>query len=205
MKLTHLINAAFKLKHVPILWKTAEVIMIPKPGKPINEVKSYRPISLLPIISKLFEKLFLRRMKRIIERKQLVPDYQSGFRNKHATVDQVHRITDVIERSLEEKKICSAVFLDVAQAFDKVWHDGLIMKLKRCLPVQYVQLLESYISQRTFRVKQENEYSELKIINAGVSQGSLLGSVLYLLYTCDIPVAENIKLAIFADDTVVLA
>lgn len=205
VKLTHLINAVFRLKHVPILWKTAEVIMVPKPGKSVNKVTSYRPISLLPILSKVFEKLFLKRLKRIIEEKKMIPDHQFGFRNNHATVDQVHRIINVIEECLEEKKICSAVFLDVAQAFDKVWHEGIIMKLRNCLPAQYVQFLESYISQRTFKVKQENEYSELKTINAGIPQGSVLGPVLYVLYTYDIPMTENIKLATFADDTAVLA
>ena len=204
-KITQLINAIFRLKYVPVLWKTAEVIMIPKPGKPINEVKSYRPISLLPVISKLFEKLFLRRIKKIIEEKQVVPTHQFGFRNKHSTVDQVHLITDVIEKCLKEKIICSAIFLDVAQSFDKVWHEGLITKFKKCLPEQYVNLVQSYLTQRTFRVREENEYSELKIVSAGVPQGSVLGPVLYLLYTCDIPIVENIKLATFADDTAVLA
>lgn len=205
IKITHLINASFRLKYVPMLWKTADVIMIPKPGKTVNEAKSYRPISLLPVLSKLFEKLFHTRLKKIIDERQMVPDHQFGFRNKHSTVDQVHRITEIIEDCLEKKEICSAVFLDVAQAFDKVWHDGLIKKLKVLFPLQYTKLLESYLSQRTFRIKQENEYSELKIINAGVPQGSVLGPVLYLLYTCDIPVTDNIKLATFADDTAVLA
>lgn len=102
VKLTNLINAPFRLKHVPELWKVAEV-MIPKVGKPPNEASSYRPISLLPIISKLFEKL-IRRLKHIIEHKKLVPDHQFGFREQHSTVEQVHRLTNVIETTLEEKK-----------------------------------------------------------------------------------------------------
>lgn len=98
--------------------------MIPKPEKPLEEAL-YRPISLLPIISKLFEKLLLKRLRSIIENKQLIPPRQFEFREEHSTIDQIHRITDTIEKSLEEKKICSAVFLDVAQAFDKIWHRGL--------------------------------------------------------------------------------
>lgn len=120
-----MINAAFRLKYVPRQWKIAEVVMIPEPGKPPLEVASYRSISLLPNISKLFEKLLLKRLKPIIESKQLIPSHQFGFRKEHSTIDQVHRITDVIEKSLEEKKFCSVAFLDVAQAFDKVWHRGL--------------------------------------------------------------------------------
>ena len=205
VKLTTLINTAFRLKYVPKLWKVAEVIMIPKPGKPPHEVTSYRPISLLPVISKLFEKLLIRRIKPIIEEKGVIPSHQFGFRNKHSTIDQVHRITNIIENALEKREVCSTIFLDVAQAFDKVWHKGLIYKLKQYLPKQYSQILKSYISERCFRVKQEETYSELKAITAGVPQGSVLGPVLYLLYTCDIPTLENDTIATFADDTAILA
>jgi predicted GIY-YIG superfamily endonuclease len=179
--------------------------MIAKPGKPPHEVTSYSPISLLPVMSKLFEKLFLKRLKPVIDRKQLIPDHQFGFRNQHSTIDQVHRITSVIEKSLEEKKVCSTIFLDVAQAFDKVWHKGLMHKLKTMLPEQYSDLLSSYLSDRFFRIKQEDAYSELKEIRAGVPQGSVLGPVLYLLYTCDLPTFENNIVATFADDTAVMA
>lgn len=204
-KLTNLINASIRLKYVPSVWKVAEIIMLHKPGKPPNEVKSYRPISLLPIISKVFEKILLKRLKPIIERRGLIPNHQFGFRDRHSTIDQVHRLTDLIEKSLEQKKICSAMFLDVAQAFDKVWHEGLLHKLKSILPGQYVELLRSYLSNRTFRVRQEDEYSNLKEIRAGVPQGSILGPFLYVLYTSDLPQPTNVMVATFADDTALLA
>lgn len=205
VKLTTLINATFRLKYVPSMWKVAEVIMIPKPGKPPHEVTSYRPISLLPIIAKLFEKLLLRRLKPIIEDRELIPSYQFGFKEKHSTIDQIHRITNVIEKTLEEKKVCSTVFLDVAQAFDKVWHKGLIYKLSKMLPKQFVDILESYLTERTFRVRHEDAYSDIKQIKAGVPQGSVLGPILYLLYTCDIPETNNNVIATFADDTAIMA
>jgi hypothetical protein len=151
IKLTHFINAAFRLKHVPDAWKMAEVIMIPKQGKPPNGVKSYRPISLLSIISKLFEKLLLKRLKPLIESKNLIPSHQFGFWNKHATTDQIHRIKNIIEKAYEEIKL----FLDTAKAFDKVWHVGLMNKLKNTLPRQFTQTLQSYITGCMFRVKQE--------------------------------------------------
>ena len=203
--LSYIINAIIRLKYVPRIWKVSEISMIPKPGKPPNDVSSYRPISLLPIMSKLFEKLLLKRLTPIIEKKSLIPNHQFGFRHKHSTIDQVHRITNLIEKALEEKMVCSTIFLDVAQAFDKVWHQGLIYKLNKHLPKSYVELLSSYLSERLCRVKQENEYSELKEIQAGIPQGSVLGPVLYLLYTCDIPQSENVTVATFADDTAILA
>jgi hypothetical protein len=205
VKLTMIINACIRLKHVPNIWKTAEVIMILKPGKNPSEVDSYRPISLLPVMSKLFEKLMLKRLQPIIKEKQLVPTHQFGFRKNHSTIDQVHRITDIIEKTLENKGVCSAVFLDVAQAFDRVWHKGLLHKLRSILPDHYYQLLKSYLTNRHFRVKHEDAYSELKSIKAGVPQGSVLGPVLYLLYINDMPTTSNSITATFADDTAVLA
>ncbi|KAL1487554.1 hypothetical protein ABEB36_015773 [Hypothenemus hampei] len=179
--------------------------MISKPGKPPNEVTSYRPISLLPTISKLFEKILLKRLKPVIDNNKIIPDHQFGFRERHSTIDQVHRITNIIEKSLEEGKVCSTVFLDVAQAFDKVWHEGLYCKLNKLLPNPFSQLLKSYITDRVFRIKQEDTYSELKEIKAGVPQGSVLGPVLYLVYTSDIPKLENDTIATFADDTAIMA
>jgi predicted metallopeptidase len=88
--------------------------MIPKPGKNLCEVESYQPISLLPIMSKLFEKLILKRLKAIIAEKHLVPTHQFGFRKNHSTIDRVHRITAIFEKTLESKGVCSAVFLDIA-------------------------------------------------------------------------------------------
>ena len=148
--------------------------MLPKPGKPPNDIKSNTTISLLPIISKIFEKIFIKR------KSKLIPDHQFGFRAKHSTTDQVHRIVDTIERELEEKQICSAVFVDVAQTFDKLWHTGLILKSHKMLPIDCVQILTSYITDRLFRVKQDGEYSVLKEVR--VPNGSVLGFTLFLLY-----------------------
>lgn len=204
LKLQHIINACFKLRYVPHHLKIAEVIVIPKPGKPSSEVTSYRPISLLPTLSKVFERLFLKRLNKIVNERKLIPNHQFGFRNKHSTIDQVHRITNTIEKAFEDNKVCSAIFLDVAQAFDKVWHRGLEYKLYRDLPIQYYEILKSYLSNRFFRVRYNQEYSNLKEISAGVPQGSVLGPVLYLLYTRDIPLDGGTMLGTFADDTAIL-
>jgi hypothetical protein len=155
-------------------------------------------------MSKLFEKLLLIRLKSVITKKKLIPNHQFGFRKKHSTLEQVHRITEAIEQAREEKKICTAVFLDVSQAFDRVWHKGLEYKLRSLLPKQYSDILTSYIRERIFRVKFEDEYSGCKQIKAGVLQGSVLGPILYLPYTSDIPTTEDTLLATFADDTALL-
>jgi hypothetical protein len=121
----------------------------------VNKVTSYRPISLVPILSKLFEKLLLKRLNPILDEKQIIPTHQFGLRNKHSTIDQVHRITTLIEKALEEKQVCSTIFLDVVQAFDRVWHERLLHKIELLLPTDYSQLLKSYPTDSYFRVKKE--------------------------------------------------
>jgi hypothetical protein len=104
--------------------------MIAKPVKPPTEVTSYRPISLLPIMAKVFERLLLSRTVEAVPLNKLMPPYRFGFRENHSTAQQCHRIINKIRDSLEAKKKCTSVFLDVQQAFDKVWHEGLLYKLK---------------------------------------------------------------------------
>ena len=119
-----MINARNRLNYVPDTWKTAKVIMILKPEKNLSEVESYRLISLLPIISKLFEKLILKRLKPTLDQRNLIRSHQFDFRNNHSTIDQIHCITDVIEKALKNKNACSAVSL--AQAFDTTLHEDLL-------------------------------------------------------------------------------
>ncbi|KMQ86445.1 reverse transcriptase [Lasius niger] len=90
--LTQLFNAILRTSFFPLQWKVSQIILILKPGKKPEDVKSYRPISLLPILSKVFEKLLLSRLRPIIEEKGLIPNHQFGFRHKHASIEQAHRI-----------------------------------------------------------------------------------------------------------------
>jgi len=90
--------------------KKAQVIILLKPGKTPERATSYRSILLLPSMSKLFEKLLLSHLKQIIEERNLIPDYQFGFRNKHLTINQVHHVTNIISRVLEEKNIAAEYF-----------------------------------------------------------------------------------------------
>lgn len=138
-------NAILRNSYVPSQWKVAEIILILKPGKFAEDAKSYRPISLLLISSKVMEILFIKRLKPIIEDNNLIPKHQFGFRSNHSIIEQVHRIVDKINNSFLSKKYCSAVFLDVSQAFDKVWHDGLLCKITQILPSKYYKFLRSYL------------------------------------------------------------
>jgi len=108
--------------------------MIPNPGQLENLVASYRPISLLPTFSKIFERIFLSRMMAVRSVQDAIPDHQFGVRSHHGTPEQAHRVTQNILGAFENKQYSSAVFLDVKEAFERVWHDGLLLKLKTLLP-----------------------------------------------------------------------
>ena len=203
--LTTLYNSMLRLSYYPLLWKFAQIIMVPKPGKPAHDVASYRPISLLPILSKIFEKLLLQRLRSDVDLSHLIPGYQFGFRPGHSPVQQAHRVVNEIVTSLEERTLCTAVFLDVAQAFDKVWHIGLLYKLKATLPGPYYLLLKSYLTDRYFQVRYNGTYSDCHEVRSGVPQGSVLGPLLYLLFTADLPTTDYTTIATFADDTGLLA
>ena len=116
----------------------------------------------------------------------------------------MHRVSDTIEKALETKKVCSAVFLDVAQAFDKVWHEGLLHKLRKILPKAYCDIFTSYLSDRTFRVRLNQSYSSFHKIMGGLPQGGIFSPTLYLLFTADIPKSKDTLIATFADDTAIL-
>lgn len=203
--LTYIFNAILRLCYFPKAWKMAKIIVIPKPGKSLEDPESYRPISLLATISKVFEKLFRNRLDDLLQELHIIPDYQFGFRRKHASLEQVHRVAAVVRNSLEAKEYCCAVFLDISQAFDKVWIDGLIHKISQYLPAQIIKILESYLLNRSFQVHYGEGTSDVKPILAGVPQGSVLGPLLYVLYTADLPQLNNTAIATFADDTAITA
>jgi hypothetical protein len=203
--LTILYNSMLRFSYYPLLWKLAQIIMVHKPGKPVNDVTSYRPISLFPVPSKIFEKLLLKRLRSDVDLSALLPDYQFGFRAGRSTIHQTHRIVHEIAKSLEEKRPCTAVFLDVAQAFDELWHTGLLYKLKTTLPGPYYLLLKSYLHTRFFQVKYNSSYSTCHEVLSGVSQGSVLGPFHYLIFTADLLTTDNTTIATFVDDTGLLA
>jgi hypothetical protein len=110
-----------------------------------------------------------------------------------------------IHNDLENKRYCSAVFIDISQAFDKVWHTGLFIKPKRAFPQPVYTKLKSYLTDRTFQVRYQEEYTTLHTIQSGVPHGSILGPILYSIYTANLPETEQTMTRTYADDTALLA
>jgi hypothetical protein len=94
---------------------------------------------------------------------RLIPNHQFSIRERHSTIEQTHRLVRRINEALENKQYCSAALLDISQAFDKVWHTGLLYKLRRSLPLNYFLILKLYLHSRHL-VKVETEYTELSSV-----------------------------------------
>jgi hypothetical protein len=151
------------------------------------------------------EKIILKRLTPILAAHKVIPAHQFGFRPQHGTIQQVHRIIHRINNDLENKRYCTATFIDVSQAFDKVWHIGLLLKLKQTLPHPAFILLRSYLASRMFQVRHQEAHTSLYPILAGVLQDTILGPILYTIFTADLPEAEQTLTATYADDTAILA
>lgn len=208
--LTALFNACLRWGYFPYNWKHAQVTMISKPGKPKRELSSYRPISLLPTLSKLYEKIIAYRLKSILQDWEILPTFQFGFREAHSTVDQMVRFSEFVNVNFENYKQTAALFLDFQQAFDKVWHTGLIYKMKKLhFPLYLVGVIKSFLEDRSFSVKIDENLSSIRPVNASVPQGSVLGPILFNLYVSDIAdqimptLSPSCFLGMFADDMLI--
>jgi len=111
--LSYIFNSIIPLTYRPSICKPDQIIIIHKPGKPPKNPCSYRLIILLTIVGKLFEKILLKRITIIATDNKIIPDIQFGFKSKHSTIHQLHRVVDQISLAFESKKICIGIFLDI--------------------------------------------------------------------------------------------
>lgn len=186
--LSTIFNRCLSAGYFPKFLKHAEILLFHKPGKPKSNCKSYRPISLLTALSKLLERVISTRLSTVLDENNVIPPYQFGFRQKYSTTQQLLRLTEIINKGFEAKKHTAILFLDIQQAFDKVWIEGLLYKLSQInIPTYLLDTLKSFLQDRTFNVRINGESSISKSINAGIPQGSILGPTLFSIYISDMP------------------
>ena len=199
--LCSLFNKSLYLGKFPSPYKDANVTPVHKKGD-LSLVSNYRPISLLNSVAKLFEKLVFKYLYNHLQDNNMLSSLQSGFIPGDSTVNQLAYLYHMFTETLDAGKEVRTVFCDISKAFDCVWHEGLIYKLKAAgVSGDVLRWFQSYLSGRRQRVVLPGSFSEWVYIKAGVPQGSILGPLLFLLYINDIVknIGSNIRL--FADDT----
>ena len=195
-------NKCLKESCFPDCWKVSLVVSIFKNVGERSTAKNYRPVSLLSVVSKVFEKLVNNRIVDHLEKCGLFSDFQYGFRSCQSTADLLKVVSDRTARAFNRSAATQAVALDISKAFDRVWHAGLLHKLKSYgISGQIFGLSSSFLSNRWLRVVLDGKSSQEYLVNAGVPQGSILGPTLLLLYINDLPDDVICNIAIYADDT----
>ena len=204
--LTNIFNACLKLCYFPCSWKISKTIPILKSNKPVESPLSYRPISLLSSISKILERIIKEKLTKFIDANNILPSQQFGFRSEHNTSQPLLKIRKLVKNNFQDGKSTGMVLLDIKAAFDSVWHNGLIYKLKRLdFPMELIKIIQSFLQNRSFNVYLGATCSQQINITAGCPQGSCLSPILYNIFTADIPIFTNCITSIFADDTSILS
>ena len=197
-------NSCLRTGYFPNAWKQAKVVMLPKPGKDLTKPTTYRPISLLPAMGKIFERIVASRLSAFLEKVDYFDENQAGFRKKRSTIDQLFKLSQSVSTALKKHKKAVGVFLDVEKAFDAVWLEGLKYKLGRPeigIPTKMIRLLSSFLTNRHLRVHQNSAISNKIELKAGTPQGSALSPLLFIFYVNDTPKPPpGVLISKFADD-----
>ena len=184
-------------------WKRASVTPIFKSGDK-RQCANYRPISILPAVSKVFEKEVFRQVYSYLTENCMLSKFQSGFRPKHCTVTALIQMCDEWLENMDNGKLNGVVFLDIKKAFDSINHGILLNKMKKRFGISSIELkwFESYLFNREQQCSINEQLSSKKTITCGVPQGSILGPLLFLSYINDLPEClRSTTPCMYADDT----
>ena len=201
--ITYIINRSIEYGIFPCIWKNAKVNPIFKSGDKDN-VNNYRPISILPTLSKIIEKWIEKNLMLYLDKYTLLHKNQSGFRKNHSTESALILMTDTWLKAINEGKLVGSAMIDFRKAFDLVDHQLLLKKL-RIYKFSESTLLwfNSYLNNRTQQVVINNLNSTSGDVVCGVPQGSILGPILFLLFINDLPLSlQNLPVSVdlYADD-----
>ena len=181
--MSRLFNNLFEIGHFPNLWKIAHITAIYKKSGPKTCKTSFRPISILPTLSKIFESVLHDRLLKHCTENHIITDKQAAYLKGDSTVSQSMYIVHNIKQNWTNKKITQGLFLDVSAAFDKVWHNGLLAKLDQIgVEGTFLDTIRSYLAGRKQVVVVDGVKSDILEVQAGVPQGARLGPLLFIIY-----------------------
>ena len=203
--LAQLFTVCLLAGYFPLLWKTATGVMLHKPGKDFKSAGSYRPISLLSCVGKLFEKIISLRFNLHLGEINFYNNFQRAYRRGLEGGEHLYRLTEELEMTKKRGFKTALASLDVEKAFDSVWHDGVRHKLSTPgiqLPAKLIRLFSSYLTGRQIQVKVGQAKSRVITLKAGTPQGSVLSPTLFNVYVNDIPLRQTATCdgGQFADD-----
>ena len=205
-KISVIFRKLIKLGLFSLCWRTGNVTPLAKGITPSSFPSEYRPITITPILSKIFERLLAGHLGKLAEDSGLLPDLQFGFRKGLGTCDALLTITHKLQRALDCGYEARLVGLDFSAAFDRVNHEALIFKLQQFgVGGSILSILSQFLSGRTQKVVVDGQFSELKNVVSGVPQGSVLGPLLFIIYTHDMWSNLENDLLAYADDATLVA
>lgn len=204
--LTRIFNLSFALGIFPDLFKRSKIIPVFKADKK-DLVNNYRPISILPCLSKILERLMFNRLLSFFDTNNVLYRYQFGFRKHYSTELALVEISDHIYKALDRSEFFFALYLDLSKAFDTVDFDILLEKLSHYgINGTALKWIKSYLTDRTQQVEIDGELSDPLTSVCGVPQGSILGPLLFLIYINDMSNStDKFNFRLFADDTKIFA